>query len=635
VHIERVHIRNFRSILDETIYFNRYICLVGANGAGKSCVLSALNLFFRQSRDVATDLQELQVEDFHNKNTAEPIQVTVTFTGLSNQAQKDLRHYYRQGKLIITAIATYDAQTKLATVEQHGERLVMDEFRPWFEAQGASKPVGELRELYAPLRAQYALPAESTKGGMEGALRVYEEAHPEACTSQRSRAEFYGFTKGDNLLKRYIEWVYVPAVKDAATEQLEARGNALGQLVGRAVRTKMDFDAQIEAIRALAHERYRAMLQENHAVLTDLSQALQTRVSQWSHPGARVQLAWAHDEKTAVSVKDPTVQILASEGAFEGQLARFGHGLQRSYLLALLNELASGGGATGNTLILGCEEPELYQHPPQARHLASVLQTLSTQQAQIIVSTHSPHFVTGEAFEDVRVVRKDPQTGVTRVRGTTFEAIAARIAVATGAAAQQRAGEIAKLHQVLQPNLNEIFFGSRIVLMEGAEDVAYVTAWLHLNGRWDEFRQRGVHLVATDKKSAMLRPLAVLLELDVPVFAVFDADGQEKHPTKRAKHEHDNLALLRALAVENPVAFPALAVWDDRFAQWPSCLSDQVKVEMGADRWARCCQRADQEWGYAGGLRKHAVHIGTALRLGRDEGGASPTLDTLCTRILA
>jgi len=47
-----------------------------------------------------------------------------------------------------------------------------------------------------------------------------------------------------------------------------------------------------------------------------------------------------------------------------------GHGLQRSYLLALLQELAGSEAPNAPTLILGCEEPELYQHPPQARHLA-------------------------------------------------------------------------------------------------------------------------------------------------------------------------------------------------------------------------------------------------------------------------
>jgi putative ATP-dependent endonuclease of OLD family len=221
------------------------------------------------------------------------------------------------------------------------------------------------------------------------------------------------------------------------------------------------------------------------------------------------------------------------------------------------------------------------------------------------------------------------------VRGTTFEAIAQRIAAATGDAPQLRAGEVAKLHQVLQPSLNEMFFGDRIVLMEGAEDVAYVTAWMHLTGRWEEYRRRGVHLVPTNFKSAMLRPLAVLLELEMRVFVVFDSDGHVNDPDRRLLHQRDNLALLRALAAPNPVAFPALATWNERYAQWPTTLSDQVKNEIGAPRWATCCQRADQVWGHAGDLRKNAVHIGTSLRLARDDGGASPTLDMLCTHILA
>lgn len=635
VRIQSIHIRNFRSIRDETIEFNRYTCLVGANGAGKSCVLAALNLFFRESRDVATNLQQLQAEDFHNKNTAEPIEVTATFTQLSDQAQQDFRHYYRQGRLIITALAHFDAQKRSATVEQHGERLVMEAFKPFFEALGAGKLVKELTEIYRKLRSNYGLNVQSTKSGMEGELRAYEETHLDQCMPQRSSASFYGFTKGDNLLEKHVEWVYVPAVKDAATEQLEARGNALGQLVARAIRTKMDFGAEIEGIRTLAHERYRTMLEANRAILTGLSDALQARVSQWAHPGARVQLDWAHDEEAAISVKDPAVHIQASEGSFVGELTRFGHGLQRSYLLALLHELAGTGDAQGPTLILGCEEPELYQHPPQARHLASVLYTLSSQQAQIIVSTHSPHFVTGEAFEDVRVVRKDANEGVTRVRGASFEAIAKRIAMATQEPPLKRAGEIAKLQQVLQPSLNEIFFASQIVLMEGSEDVAYVTAWLHLKGRWDDFRRRGVHLVAAEKKSAMLRPLAVLLELDVPVFVVFDSDGGEADPVRRAPQERDNLALLRALGVDPPIAFPTDPAWGNHFAQWPSCLSDLVRAEIGPDVWARCCQRADQTWGQAGRLRKHSLHIGTSLQFACAEGVASPTLDTLCARILA
>jgi hypothetical protein len=70
--------------------------------------------------------------------------------------------------------------------------------------------------------------------------------------------------------------------------------------------------------------------------------------------------------------------IKAQEGKFKGSLTRFGHGLQRSFLLAILQELASieasseeDNKSQNRTLIFGCEEPELYQHPPQARHLSN------------------------------------------------------------------------------------------------------------------------------------------------------------------------------------------------------------------------------------------------------------------------
>ena len=98
--IESVRIENFRSFEDATVPFNRYGCLVGPNGAGKSTVLTALNLFFRETENLPTDLSQLQQEDFHCKNTAEPIRVTVTFCDLSEEAQNDFSDYVRQGDLL-------------------------------------------------------------------------------------------------------------------------------------------------------------------------------------------------------------------------------------------------------------------------------------------------------------------------------------------------------------------------------------------------------------------------------------------------------------------------------------------------------------------------------------------------------
>jgi len=46
VELKKVHIKNFRSIVDETIDFDRFNIFVGLNDCGKSNVLKALNLFF-------------------------------------------------------------------------------------------------------------------------------------------------------------------------------------------------------------------------------------------------------------------------------------------------------------------------------------------------------------------------------------------------------------------------------------------------------------------------------------------------------------------------------------------------------------------------------------------------------------
>ena len=90
--IEYVRIQNFRSFEDATIPLNNYTCLVGPNGAGKSTVLTALNVFFRESENLPTDTAcRLDQEDFHLKHTADPVQITVAFGDLSDEAATDFK----------------------------------------------------------------------------------------------------------------------------------------------------------------------------------------------------------------------------------------------------------------------------------------------------------------------------------------------------------------------------------------------------------------------------------------------------------------------------------------------------------------------------------------------------------------
>ena len=162
---------------------------------------------------------------------------------------------------------------------------------------------------------------------------------------------------------------------------------------------------------------------------------------------------WHADANKAVSIAEPTARSVLGESGFTGMVARLGHGLQRSYLLALLQELAGADDADAPRLILACEEPELYQHPPQARHLAGVFETLSEANTQVLLCTHSPYFVSGGRFEDVRVFRKSIGAGAAHSHLSLTD-LATTLTKARGGPAPTVNVMAAKVEQVLRAELS-------------------------------------------------------------------------------------------------------------------------------------------------------------------------------------
>lgn len=207
--IESVRIQNFRCFKDETINFDNYTCFIGPNGSGKSTVLMAINIFFRQNKDVKTDVINLNIEDFNHKNITEPIIITVTFCDLSEKAKTDFKDYVRQDKLIITAKADYNPQTGSAEVKQYGNRLGIYDFRELFTAEKDGKKVDELKEIYNNLRTKYIdLPIANTKEAIKQSLWDYESIHKDNCTLLQSEDQFYGISRGKNRLESHIQWVF-------------------------------------------------------------------------------------------------------------------------------------------------------------------------------------------------------------------------------------------------------------------------------------------------------------------------------------------------------------------------------------------------------------------------------------------
>lgn len=637
--LSKVRIENFRCFEDETVIFNDYTCLVGANGSGKSTVLAALRVFFGDSPGAAADFTRLQKDDFHNRDTSRNIVVSLTFTELEKEAQDEFINYVRHEQLVVSAVATWNDASNTAEIKRFGERLAMKDFAEFFKADGDGKRVDELKAIYVKIRESCPqLPVPGSKAAMKSALNDFESAHPDLCELSRSEDLFYGFT-GAALLRKFIEWIFVPAVKDASTEQLESKTTALGLLLKRTVRSKVSFTEKIKNLRAEVDKQYQQILEENQDALKSLSESLTTRIKEWAHPDAALSLLWRSDPSKNVSIQEPQAEVRAGEHGFrDADLSHFGHGLQRSFLLALLQELAGCKDIGGPKLLLACEEPELYQHPPQARHLCSVLQKLADSNSQVIISTHSPYFVPGRGFEDVRILRQEPISKQACVRYADPDDISKKLTEARGKETFVPAGVELKIQQSLQPVLNEMFFANVLILVEGPEDLGYLSAYLALTNRYDDFRRLGCHIVPTEGKGAMAYPLAIAKALEIPTFVIFDADGNKiNEPRAKAKHEQDNIALLRLCGVQAPAPFPHGIFETESMVMWPENIKSALRNEFGREAWEQLENgvRDARDLIGAPDLEKNPVFIGYVLAAAYHNNQRLRILDHLCDKIIS
>tara|TARA_R110002072_G_scaffold64_9_gene432 strand:- start:28488 stop:30488 length:2001 start_codon:yes stop_codon:yes gene_type:complete len=652
--IESVRIENFRSFDDETVDLDNYNCFVGANGSGKSTVLNALNLFFRQYKDASTDLSKLTEDDFHHKNTEKEIRITVTFSDLSPEAKNSLSDYVRQDKLIISAEATYDIGIGRAEIKQYGTRLGIAAFRKWFEAEKQKVAVQELKLIYEDITSEFTdLPKVKQKQPMLDALREYEEANPEKCSPIPSEDQFYGVSKGSNRLAPYIQWIFVSASKDATTETEESKTSALGQLLERAVRSRVNFSDKVKELKEKTIVDYQAMLEAEQTVLADISKSIETKLKVWSNPSATATVMWKQDPDKTIKVEEPSAHILVGEKGFNGELARFGHGMQRSFLFSVLQELASVE-SSGPTLLMGIEEPELYQHPPQSKYLSEIIQELAEQNCQILACTHSPYFIPGDNFSAVRVVREIGDPCHSEISSVGYRELASKLE-AVGERLVRESGMLAKLFPTLRPELNEIFFCKKLILVEGIEDIGYLTTYIELMNKKHQFRLEGWHIVPVHGKSELIRPICIAKELKIPLYVVFDGDTNKEDRDKIesleastnqvdinklqkirgeiTRHKTDNKTILKLMDQDDSLYWSNSDVHLSNMTMWTTNITQKTQADLG-ERWKDFQNQAAQYYGNVKSLGKNPLAVAKALELAWNADLQSQSLIFLIENIL-
>jgi predicted ATP-dependent endonuclease of OLD family len=222
--IDSIKVENFASIQNETLNVDDLTILVGANGAGKSSFLKAINIFY--------DKYAPQKDDFYNNDTNKEILVSITYRNLTAEAIKLFDKYIESGKLTVEKVIRFDPATGKLTATYHGSKLQ----NPDFDIIRNQTKAGDQKTAFENLKTTNTTYASLGKWikQEEGQkiLKEWEEQNQSKCIRQRDDGRFFGFTSvGQGYLGRFTKILHLPAVLDADDISNDIKGSIIVDLM--------------------------------------------------------------------------------------------------------------------------------------------------------------------------------------------------------------------------------------------------------------------------------------------------------------------------------------------------------------------------------------------------------------------
>lgn len=526
--ISSARIQGYRSISDLEVAFGDLTAFVGSGGVGKSTILNALDWFFHGGA--------LAERDLHRPTAATvplaDVAVAVTFSDLNSGDRTALGRYGEGNATTLTRTWSEGDGEKLS-----GNAFVLPDFEHVRDADAAMELRRRYRELHEERSDELDLPQPAnSREQVEHNMEAWERAHPDECELRPRDARHLGGFTGTPLLASRINYVLVGADAGAPEALNAGRGSVLDRLLSAIEQLNAEARAEIAGLQEAAQAEIESVVtQARGAALVSIGAGITRRIETY-FPGAAIKL---EDEVAPPRPPQISVRALVSDrGGHPIEPDLQGHGLQRALVIALLHELAETTsqtdqeGTDARSLVLAIEEPELYQHPLQARNLAASLEKLALERTerpiQVAYSTHSPYFTRPALFRDLRLCRRDVRGGTACVAADP-EAVAAAI---TDAGFTQ---EIARrVEAALAVSLREAIFAGAVLLCEGPTDVALLEGVAARQGGLD---RDGIAIADCGSKSAIVIAIGILDQLEIPYFALFDADAANQRPSEAALNQ--------------------------------------------------------------------------------------------------
>ncbi len=253
------------------------------------------------------------------------------------------------------------------------------------------------------------------------------------------------------------------------------------------------------------------------------------------------------------------LDLVVREGAFTISAIELGEGIQNALVLAILQafEQRRKQGA-----ILLIEEPEMFLHPQMQRSLYKTLREIGKTN-QIIYTTHSPHFVAVPDYYEVLVVRKG--------RDGTY---VVRSDLATDAKRRE------KLIKELDPERNELFFASRLLIVEGDTEKLALPEYARRLGY--DLDREGASIVEVGGKRNLPEFAKIAWSFRIPTGILYDEDSSDFEDKKDEQ------------AFNNALEGFARADGTMRVWHFSKRYEDHLRTAIGEKKYQELCQKYPQ-----------------------------------------
>lgn len=510
--IEKITIKNWRSIKDQVIYAQDLMVIIGQNNHGKSNLLSSILFFFGEIKH--HDL------DFHKGSTE--LFVELQFGCLDESDNTTFKKYLTsEGKIVVRKTAYLGG-----SFEYRG--YIENPTEEWLQEANASAYTK--RELASSLPFHPFIPATGriSKQDIVDAQAAYIEQNRDAInfSYELEATNFLGLKSVASGI--FGEVYFIPAVKEASDDFTSKDSSVFGKMYSDVVALMSESNDEWKTTKENLGKLFETLNKKDKdgnvnegrpKQLSDFEEELATELVTW---GARVDIEVSSPD--IESVFKANTQVWVDDGV-RTDIKRKGHGLQRALTVALIQVVAKraiaaaanngdeGEGArkVSNSRYFIFEEPELYLHPQAQRSLFDSFVNLSESGSQVILCTHSSGLIDVERYKSIYIATKETGSDETTVKQCVDDLF------------EGDAKKDFNLSYWINPDRGELFFASKVVLLEGATEK---TVFPLLAKKIGVFRY-DYTLIDCGSKDNIPLYVKLLNKFKIPYVAVYDRDHQQ------------------------------------------------------------------------------------------------------------